>query len=131
MRMMTSVSILLRMMGAAMAVSLLNGFGISAPHGANVGDGAGDGRSRRTCGACEMRARTRSLPADEVAIGRRDRTFSGRNRLAIGGEAHRAARLAPVEAGLGEDLVEPFRNRFALDVFRARHDPGLHTRRHF
>src|SRR5581483_8046048 len=131
MRMMTSVSILLRMIGAATAVIVLNGFGMSAPHGADVGDGAGDRCGGGARGACQMCARPRSLTANEIAVGCRNRALSGGNRLAIGGETHRAAGLAPFESGLGEDLVEAFRHRVALDVFRTRHHPGLHAGRHF
>src|SRR5262245_60622224 len=116
MRMMTSVSILPRMIGAAVAVSLLNGFGISAPHRPNVGNRAGNGRGRRARWARQMRSRPRPLAADKVAIGGRDRTLPRRDRLAIGGKAHRAARLAPFEARLDEHLVEPFGDRIALHI---------------
>src|SRR5207253_7504017 len=94
MRMMTSVSILPRMIGAAIAVSLLNGFGMSACHCPYVRDRAGDGRGRRACRARQMGARLRSLPADEIAVGGRHGALPRRDRLAIGGKAHRAARLA-------------------------------------
>src|SRR5262245_4312266 len=102
MRMMTSVSMLARMIGAAMAVSLLNGFGMSAPHRPHIGNGAGDGCSRSTRRACQMRARPRPLPADKIAVGGRDRALSRRDRLAVGGKAHRAARLAPFKSRLDE-----------------------------
>src|SRR5262245_42090641 len=103
MRMMTSVSILPRMIGAAVAVSLLNGFGMSAPHRSHIGDRAGDGGSRRTRRARQMRTRPRPLPADKIAVGGRDRALPRRDRLTIGGKAHRAARLTPFEARLNED----------------------------
>src|SRR5438874_13475513 len=77
-----------------------------------------------------MRSRPRPLTADEIAIGGRDRTLAGANRFAIGGKAHRAARLAPLEAGLGKEFVEPLSDRITLDSFRTRHDPGPHARRH-
>src|SRR5690242_16618595 len=111
MRMITSVSILPRMIGAAVAVSLLNGFGISAPHRSNVGDRTGNGGCRRARRTREMRSRPRPLAADKVAVGGRHRTLPRRDRLAIGGKAHRATGLAPFEACLDEHLVEPFGDR--------------------
>src|ERR1700709_222237 len=71
-----------------------------------------------------MRPRARPLTADEIAVRGRDRTLSRRHHLAVRGKAHRAARLAPFEARVGEYLVEPFGNRLALDGLRARHHPG-------
>src|SRR5262245_64134963 len=103
MRMMTSVSILARMIGAAMAVSLLNGFGISAPHRPHVGNGAGNGCSRSTRRACQMRARLWPLPADKIAVGGRDRALARRDGPAVGGRAHREARRAPIQSRLNED----------------------------
>src|SRR5947207_5790208 len=124
MRMMTSVSMLPRMIGAAIAVRVLNGFGMSAPHRPHVGDDAGNRRRGCTCRAGQMGARPRPLAADKIAVGRRDRTLAGRNRFTVGGKAHRAAGLAPFEPGIGEDLVEPFGDCIALDGLRTRHDPG-------
>ena len=57
-------------------------------------------------------------------------TRSPRGRdLAIGAEAHGAAGLAPVEAGLAEDAVQPLRLRLALHRRRSRHHPGGHASR--
>src|SRR6185312_11689401 len=125
-RMITSVSILPRMIGAAMAVSLLNCFGIlsSTPHGSDVGDRPRNRRSSGARRARQMSPRARPLPSDEIAVRGRDRTLAGCDGLAVGREAHRAAGLAPFESGLGEDLVEPFGDRVAFDVLRARHHPG-------
>src|SRR5882724_1796289 len=75
-----------------------------------------------------MGARPWSLPADEIAVRCRDRAQAGSDGLSVGRKAHRAAGLAPFEAGLGEQLVQSFGDRFTLDCFRARHDPGPHTR---
>src|SRR5262245_49083680 len=102
MRMITSVSILLRMIGAAVAVSVLNGFGISAPHRPDVGDRAGYGRRGSARRARQMRSRLRTLPPDKIAVRGRNRALARGHHLAIGGKAHRAARLTPFEAGLGE-----------------------------
>src|SRR5260370_6430493 len=73
MRMMTSVSMLLRMIGAAIAVSLLKGFGILALHHPHVGNGARYRGRRCTRWACQVGTRPRPLAADEIAIGGRDR----------------------------------------------------------
>src|SRR5437868_3073215 len=123
-RMMTSVSMLPRMMGAATAVRVLNGFGMSAPHRSRVGDGARDGGCGRTGRACQMGARPWALAADKIAVGGRDRALTGSNRFTVGGKTHRASGLAPFEAGIGKDLVQPFGDRIALDGLRTRHDPG-------
>src|SRR6185437_6014989 len=130
-RMMTSVSMLPRMMGAAIAVRVLNGFGMSAPHRSHVGDGAGDGGCGRTCRACQMGARPRALATDKIAVGGRDRTLTGSNRFTVGGKTHRASRLSPFEPGIGKDLVQPFGHRIALDGLRTRHDPGTDARCNF
>src|SRR5438105_3325256 len=98
MRMITSVSILPRMIGAAVAESFVNGFGISAPHRPDIGNGAGDGRGRSTRRACQMRPRLRPLPSDKITVGGRDRALPRRHGLSVGGKAHRAARLAPLKA---------------------------------
>src|SRR5260221_6831106 len=128
-RMMTSVSILPRMIGAAIAVSLLKDFGMSALHRPHVGNGAHNRRGSSRRRARQMGPGTRSLTADKIAIGRRDRALPRRHRLAIGGKAHRAAGLAPFEAGVDENLVEALSHCVALDRLGARHNPGPHTRR--
>src|SRR5690606_13450315 len=45
----------------------------------------------------------------EVSVRRRGAPLARLELVGIHGEAHRAARLAPVETGRLEDLVEPFR----------------------
>src|SRR5882672_4017251 len=94
-RIMTSVSILLRMIGAAIAVSLLKDFGMSALHRPHVGDSACNrsGSSRRR--ARQMGPGARPLTADKIAIRGRNRALPRRHRLAVGGKAHRAPGLAP------------------------------------
>src|ERR1700733_7258386 len=126
-RMMTSVSMLERMIGAATAVNFPNGFGISALHRPHIGDRAGNRCRHRTRGARQMGAGTRTLAADEVAVGGRDRALAGGYGFAIGRKAHRATRLAPFKAGLGENLVEAFGDRVAFDGLGARHDPGANA----
>ena len=48
----------------------------------------------------------------------------GAKLIGVHAEAHRAARLAPIEAGRLEDLVEPFGLGLLLHQARARHDHG-------
>src|SRR5271169_5859130 len=124
MRMMTSVSILPRIIGAAIAVSLLSGFGMSALQRSYVCDSACDRRSSSARRAREMGARTRPLTAHEIAIGCGNRALAGRDRFAVGGKAHRTTGFTPFEPGLREQLVEAFGNRIAFDRLRARHYPG-------
>src|SRR6185437_16164369 len=87
-RMITSVSILVRMIGAAVALSFVKGFGISALHRPHVGDRTGDRGCRRTRRARQMGARARPLTADKIAVRGRDRALPGRHHFAIGGKAH-------------------------------------------
>src|SRR5215218_5766540 len=94
---------------------------LELPH---IGDRTLDRCRRGHRRAGEMGARTGALPADEVAVGRRDAALPRRHALAVGGDAHRAARLAPFEAGVLEDAVEPLGLGLALHALRARHDPG-------
>src|ERR1700730_37772 len=129
MRMMTSVSMLLRMIGAAIALSLVKGFGMLALYGPNVGDVPCDRRRRRRGWARQMGARTRPLAADEISVRGRYGALAGSDGFAVSGQAHRASRFAPFEAGLSEELVEPFANRIPLDCLRTRHHPRAHARR--
>src|SRR3712207_8395492 len=55
-----------------------------------------------------------ALAALEVAVRGRGAALLRREAVGVHGEAHGAAGLAPVEAGLDEDLVEPFRLRLHL-----------------
>src|ERR1700724_3716886 len=107
MRMMTSVSMLLRMIGAAIPSNWVKGSGMLALHGPHVGDGAGYRRRRGRSRARQMGTGARPLAADEIAIGSRYRAQAGGHRFAIGGKAHRAAGFPPFEACVGEKLVEP------------------------
>src|SRR6267378_2239728 len=99
-RIMTSVSTLLRMIGAAIAVILLKDFGMSALHRPHVGNGASNRRGCSRRWASQMGPGARSLTADKIAIG---------------GKAHRAPRLTPFEAGINENLVEALSHCVALD----------------
>src|SRR6266404_5216382 len=91
-----------------------------------IGDASGDGRRSRHRRAGKVGASARPLPADEIAVRGGDAALSGRDRVAVHRQAHRAAGLAPFEAGLEEDSVQPLSLGLPLDVLRARHDPGAH-----
>src|SRR5882724_6654411 len=87
---------------------------------ARVGDAPGDrargGRDR----AREQRAGADALAALEVAVAGADAVRALAHEVAVHAEAHRAAGLAPVGAGLGEHAVEAFGFGLALDLLRAR-----------
>src|SRR5207247_6573768 len=74
------------------------------------------------------RAGTLALAPLEVAVRRRRHPLALARGLAVHPDAHRAARLAPLEAGLEKDLVEPLLLGGALDEPRARHHPRRHDR---
>jgi hypothetical protein len=59
-----------------------------------------------------------ALPTLEVAVGGRRRPLAGGQLVRVHAEAHRAARLAPVEPGLDQDLGD------ALGLGRGLHEPG-------
>src|SRR5471032_3213752 len=74
-----------------------------------------------------MGARAGALAAHEVAVGGRDTALARRHPLAVRREAHRAARLAPLEARVEEHLVEAFGLGLLLDALGPRHDPRRHV----
>src|ERR1700733_10714495 len=129
MRMMTSVSMLPRMIGAAIALSFVKAFGMSALHRPHVGNGAGYCRRCRRGRARQMSPRARSLTADKITVGGRDRPLAGRDGLSVRRHTHRTSRLTPFEAGIDKELVEAFGLRITLDSLGARHDPGANARR--
>ncbi|CFE45993.1 Uncharacterised protein [Mycobacterium tuberculosis] len=55
-----------------------------------------------------MCAAARALPPFEVAVGRRGAALPGRQLIGIHAQTHRASRLPPLRARVGEDLTEPF-----------------------
>src|SRR3569623_3526581 len=71
-----------------------------------------------------MGAALEALTALEVTVRGRSATLFRRQLVGIHRKAHRAARLAPLEAGLDEDLVEAFGFRLLLHETRARHHHG-------
>src|SRR5262245_11811598 len=92
------------------------------PHIHEMSRDGGGGRHRRRD---EMGAALVALPALEVAVRGRGASLAGRELVGIHGEAHGAAGLAPLEAGLDEDLVEPFGLGLLLHQPGARHDHGV------
>src|SRR3546814_14919741 len=69
---------------------------------ASYGSSGGHGR------ADQVRAPALPLAAFEVAVRRRRATLFGLETVGIPGQAHRTAGLAPFEAGLDEEFVQPF-----------------------
>src|SRR5258708_18237876 len=74
-----------------------------APH---IDELAGDRGCRRHGRRHQMRAAFIALAALEIAVRGRGAALAGLEFVGIHGEAHRAAGLAPVEAGLDEYLVQ-------------------------
>src|SRR6202034_3093252 len=71
-----------------------------------------------------------ALTALEVTVGRRGAALLGLELVRVHRKAHRATRLAPIEASLGENLVQAFGFRLLLHDSRAgydhRIDVGVH-----
>src|SRR4029079_11517154 len=105
MRMITSVSMLLRIIGAAIAVNLPKGFGMSALQHSYVGDGTRNCSGRGSCRAREMGPGARPLPPNKIAGGSKYWPLPRSHGLTVGGEAHRTSRPPPLEAGFDEDPV--------------------------
>src|SRR5664279_634838 len=70
--------------------------------GYDAGHGTGGGGERRG----EERSSALALPSLEVAVRGADAVLAGLELIAVHGDAHRAARFAPLGAGRAEDLVE-------------------------
>src|SRR6267154_399685 len=88
---------------------------------ADIGNAAGDRGRRRRRRADKMRAHPRALPMLEIAVGGGDDPVARLAAVAVAAGAHRAAGLAPEEAGVAEHPVEPRGLRFAFHSRRARH----------
>src|SRR5213594_207848 len=97
-------------------------------HLARVGDRAGHGAGRRGEGARQEGSATGSLPPLEVAVAGADGVLPRTELVAVHGDAHRAAGLAPFPARLAEHAVQPLRLRLFLDLLRAGHDEQPHVR---
>jgi len=109
---------------------------ITAPRGhfvdqfPDVGHHAGDCRGGNHRGTHEQRAARRTpLPPLEVPVGRGRAHLVAFELVGVHPEAHRAASVAPIEAGLPEGGVEPFALRRLLHRHRAGDDERLHAAR--
>mmetsp|Transcript_6636 Transcript_6636/g.18888 ORF Transcript_6636/g.18888 Transcript_6636/m.18888 type:complete len:388 (+) Transcript_6636:1400-2563(+) len=99
---------------------LLHGRG----QGAHVGEGARHGGSGGHGRGHEVRAAAVALAALEVAVRGGRAALLGLEPVRVHGEAHGAAGLAEIEAGVREDLVEAFSDGLGLDEAGARHHHG-------
>src|SRR6059058_5539926 len=81
-----------------------------------------DGRRGRDSRRHEMGAATWTLPALEVAVGRRCAALTGRELVRVHAETHGASGTAPVGACGAEDLVQTFGFGLRADSDRARND---------
>src|SRR5690606_17213842 len=95
---------------------------------ADVDEVPGDTGGGRHRGADQVRAAARALPSLEVPVRGRGAALARLEPVGVHGEAHRAARLAPFEAGCEEDLVQPLGLRLRLHQAGPRHHHGeLHV----
>src|SRR5579883_2365025 len=90
----------------------------------NAGDGAGGGGQR----GGEEGTASLTLASFEVAVAGGDAVFAGLELIAVHGDAHGAARLAPVATGGAEDPVEAFGFGLALDFHGAGDDHDADAR---
>src|ERR1035441_376697 len=85
---------------------------------ANVDKVPCDCRCRSHLRAHQVCASASSLAAFEVAVAGGGTTFARRKNIGIHAQAHGAAGLAPVEAGLAKHLVQPLRFTLCLHSLR-------------
>mmetsp|Transcript_15577 Transcript_15577/g.49249 ORF Transcript_15577/g.49249 Transcript_15577/m.49249 type:complete len:529 (-) Transcript_15577:350-1936(-) len=93
--------------------------------GAHVLELARDGRGRGHRGAHEVRAALGALAALKVPVRRRGAALLGLQAVGVHAQAHGAAGLAPVEAGLAEDLVQALGLGLLLHEAGAGDDHGV------
>src|SRR6266446_744976 len=125
--MIRSVSTFGRSIGSATAVRRVKAC-ISGVERADVGEPARDGGGRRHRRRHEMRPGALALAPLEVAVRGRRHALALAGGLAVHPDAHRTARLPPLEAGVEEDPLEPLGLGGALDQPRARDHPRRHDR---
>src|SRR5216110_2639899 len=70
------------------------------------------------------------LPALEIPVAGRGATLAGAEDVRVHPEAHRAAGIAPLEAGLAEDRIQSLGLGLPLDAHRSGHDHGPYLRMH-
>src|SRR5213082_1434441 len=75
-----------------------------------------------------MRSLTATLPTLEVAVRRRCAALPRRERVGVHPQAHRAAGVAPLRTGLGEDAVQALLLGLLLHEHRSRYDENSHAR---
>src|SRR6266705_7027036 len=80
----------------------------------NINEMPGDRGCRRHRGRHQVRAALVALAAFEVAVRGRGAALARRELVGIHRETHGAAGLAPLEAGLQKNLVEPLGLRLLL-----------------
>src|SRR5688572_30909491 len=102
-----SVSTLARSSGATRPCSTVN-FSMCLAPGAHVDEMSRDRRGGRHRRAHEVSAPSVALPPLEVAIRSRRAALARLEAVGVHREAHRAARLAPLEAGVAKDAIEAF-----------------------
>src|SRR5437667_11745365 len=83
---------------------------------------AGNRGGRRHRRAYQVGAATTPLPALEVAVTGRGAPLARPQDVRVHAEAHRAARVAPFEAGLTKDRIQAFGFGLALDARRSWDD---------
>src|ERR1700694_3624 len=83
-----------------------------------AGDGCGGGHDR----ADEVRAAVLALAAFKIAIAGAGAALVRGQDVGVHADAHAAARVAPLEAGVTENLVEAFLFGLGLDTARAGND---------
>src|SRR5262245_29460965 len=103
------VSILAISSGAATAVRTVNAsMRVSiVRQPAHVGEASEHGGGGDHGGTHDVSERAAALSSLEVAIGGGGAALAGRHQLAVRAVAHRAAGIAPLEAGGDEDAIEP------------------------
>src|SRR3569623_1763453 len=92
---------------------------VSADQLPRVRDTPRDGRRRRGQRAGQERAAPGALPPLEVAVAGADRVLTGPQLIAVHGDAHRAAGLAPLGARLKKHTVQPLGLGLLLHALRA------------
>src|SRR4051794_26116523 len=123
--MILSVSIFATGRGAATPVSCVKGcISVELP---NIGQPPGDGRGGGHRGGERVRAPAGSLAAFEVPVARAGAALARGELVGVHAEAHGAARLSPLEAGVDQDAVEPLPFGLLLDQAAAGDDHGAHA----
>src|SRR5215204_5851101 len=88
---------------------------------ADVDEVAGDRGGGGHRGTDQVGAAAGALPSLEVAVRGAGTALAGQQEVRVHAQAHRATRIAPFEAGGGEDFVEAFCFGLGLDQARAGH----------